>query len=56
MRKSGGERVSNEIKWLARGANNTVKQSTGYCANGFRFHMVDRRLEKELKNNAVVVI
>ncbi|KAJ9545327.1 hypothetical protein OSB04_025034, partial [Centaurea solstitialis] len=48
-------RVTEEIKWLARGPNNFVKRYPGYFVKGYRFHTKEHERFLKTQNSGVVV-
>ena len=48
-------RVTEEIKWLARGPNNHVNRYSGYFVKGYRFHTKEHEKTLKTQNSGVVV-
>nr|GEW33734.1 ribonuclease H-like domain-containing protein [Tanacetum cinerariifolium] len=48
-------RVTQEIKWLARGPNNFVRRYSGYFVKGYRFHTKNHENSLKSQNSGVVV-
>ncbi|GKA92643.1 hypothetical protein Tco_0814568, partial [Tanacetum coccineum] len=48
-------RVTQEIKWLARGPNNFVRRYSGYFVKGCRFHTKNHENSLKSQNSGVVV-
>ncbi|GJU78696.1 ribonuclease H-like domain-containing protein [Tanacetum coccineum] len=48
-------RVTQEIKWLARGPNNFVRRYSGYFVKGYHFHTNNHENSLKSQNSGVVV-
>nr|XP_043616177.1 uncharacterized protein LOC122588102 [Erigeron canadensis] len=48
-------RVTEEIKWLARGPHSFVKRFSGYLVKGYRFHTKEHEKSLKTQNSGVVV-
>lgn len=56
MEKRGSNRISEKIKWLAKGPSDTVVTYKGCIVNGFRFHTREREHNLKTRNSGVTVI
>ena len=48
-------RVTEEVKWLARGPNDFVKRHSGYLVKGYHFHTKNHENLLKSQNSGVVV-
>ena len=56
MEEQGDQRVTEEIKWLARGPLSSVQRFSGYIVKGYRFHTREREEFLRTQNSGVVVM
>ena len=48
-------KVTDHIRWLARGPHNIGRRFKGYIINGIRFHTKDREVRRKTQNSGVVI-
>ncbi|KAK2996440.1 hypothetical protein RJ639_026522 [Escallonia herrerae] len=52
---AGDERISEELRILARGPNEVVTRYKGFIINGFRFHIKELEQNRKTQNSGLVV-
>ncbi|XP_052619588.1 uncharacterized protein LOC111897976 [Lactuca sativa] len=56
MEEQGDQKVTDEIKWLARGPLRVVQKYSGYLVKGYRFHTRKREELLRTQNSGVAVM